>query len=274
MKRILKAALFVSALAVAACAKEGSESAPAIYGSGLDLSTKVVRLGSEVSDSTFLVKLSEVPSAEALSALEESSGVSLVKVFPSTPGKEALEAEFGLDRWYEATLVEGGRLDASVRKMAARNDVLLVEYEAIARKGSDGVMYPASGQAPQTRATAAFNDPYLADQWHYKNYGNPAISKASVAGADINVLDVWATLTCGDPDIIVAVVDEGVKHTHPDLRDNMWVNKGEIPNNGVDDDNNGYVDDVYGFNFVTNGPISWDEGYYDERKVWRGDSGH
>ena len=274
MNRILKAVVFVSALAVVACAKEMSETSQEIYGSGLDLQ-KVVRLGDDVSDSTFLVKLASVPTAEALSALEDASGVSLTKLFPSMPGKEALEAEFGLDRWYEATLVEGARLDASVRKLAARRDVLLVEYEAIARHESDGVVYPAYAPASQTRGTSeSFNDPYLSDQWHYKNYGNKSISKNAVAGADINVTDVWANLICGDPDIIVAVVDEGVKYTHPDLKDNMWVNKGEIPDNGIDDDGNGSIDDVHGYNFVTRGPISWDVGYYDSRGEWQGDTGH
>ena len=70
--------------------------------------------------------------------------------------------------------------------------------------------------------------------------------------------DAWK-LTAGDPKIIVAVVDEGVKYTHPDLAANMWVNTREMTGTtGVDDDGNGYVDDYYGYNFVTNGPISWD----------------
>ena len=114
----------------------------------------------------------------------------------------------------------------------------------------------------------------LPNQWHYYNQGNKAFSAYVARGADINVNDVWSNLICGDPDIIVAVVDEGVKYDHPDLAENMWVNKGEIPLNGIDDDKNGYVDDVYGYNFCTNGPISWNEGYYDSRGQWQGDSGH
>ena len=84
----------------------------------------------------------------------------------------------------------------------------------------------------------------------------------SVQGADINVKDVWSTLTCGDPSVIVAVVDWGVKYNHPDLAANMWTNTKEIPGNGIDDDKNGYIDDVYGYNFVENtGQINWANGH-------------
>lgn len=56
----------------------------------------------------------------------------------------------------------------------------------------------------------------------------------------------------GSPDVIVAIIDTGVDYNHLDLRDNIWTNINEIPNNGIDDDNNGYVDDYYGYDFVGN----------------------
>lgn len=68
--------------------------------------------------------------------------------------------------------------------------------------------------------------------------------------------DAWK-LTGGDPRIIVAVLDEGVKYTHPDLTANMWVNEAEIDGDGIDNDGDGYVDDVHGYNFVDDGPITW-----------------
>ena len=69
------------------------------------------------------------------------------------------------------------------------------------------------------------------------------------AGVDINISDAWARYGSGTRDVIVAMLDTGIDYSHPELSGSIWVNAGEIPGNGVDDDGNGYVDDVYGWNF-------------------------
>lgn len=237
--------------------------------------TKVVCLGDEWETSSFLVKLASRPSDVQLAELKQDGVLSVEPLFKSFSGKEDLERQFGLDRWFVVNLKEDAALDDAILRTAALEQVAVVEYNVLATKASDCKVYPAVEQYP-TRATAdKFNDPMLMDQWHYNNQGSKAYSTNIAKGADINVKDVWSSLSCGDPGIIVAVVDEGVKYDHPDLKDNMWVNPGETPNNGIDDDNNGYVDDVYGYNFNANGPISWSERYYDEqRRQWVGDSGH
>ena len=74
------------------------------------------------------------------------------------------------------------------------------------------------------------------------------------AGADVNVEQAWE-LSSGDPSIIVAVLDEGVDYTHPDLKDAMWVNEDEIWRSREDNDGNGYAGDVYGYNFSLGTPI-------------------
>ncbi len=80
------------------------------------------------------------------------------------------------------------------------------------------------------------NDPYISKQWY-------------LDAAD--VYKAW-DITKGSSDIIVAVIDSGVDYNHIDLKDNIWVNKKEIPDNGIDDDFNGYIDDVHGWDFVNN----------------------
>ncbi len=229
------------------------------------LRTKVSCISNEIDRSSFFVKFAAVPSEEELLSLR-TDGVSDVQpLFVSFPGKEDLEAQFGLDRWYEVVLDDAGALESLVRASALRKDVALVQYNAVAEYSGDGEAYPLDGNTRATVAGGSFNDPYLSYQWHYENLGKASISPKAYKGGDINVKDVWSQLTCGDPSIVVAVVDEGVKYTHPDLKDNMWVNANEIPGNGIDDDGNGYVDDIYGYNFVSRGPVSWDVS---------GDSGH
>ena len=103
----------------------------------------------------------------------------------------------------------------------------------------------------QYRSNFTPNDPKYGELWGLKNTGNNDPSGAQgVAGADISAEQAWA-ITKGDRAIRIAVIDTGVEYNHPDLADNMWVNTAEKngqPN--VDDDNNGYVDDIYGYDFA------------------------
>ena len=91
------------------------------------------------------------------------------------------------------------------------------------------------------------NDTNFASEWGMNNTGQTG-GKAS---ADIKAPAAWDIAT-GSGKTIVAVIDSGVDYNHPDLKPNMWVNAGEIAGNGIDDDKDGYVDDVHGYNFVGN----------------------
>ncbi|MEY4090406.1 MAG: hypothetical protein RJB55_2677 [Verrucomicrobiota bacterium] len=97
-------------------------------------------------------------------------------------------------------------------------------------------------------ATAKPNDPdFAARQWPLRNDG----SNNGITGADIGATRAWDVRTDAS-EIVVAVIDSGVKYDHADLAANMWTNPREIPGNGRDDDGNGYVDDVFGINAITN----------------------
>ena len=87
------------------------------------------------------------------------------------------------------------------------------------------------------------NDPYLYLQWSMYNYGY----FGGKVGADVKAFPAWDKTT-GSSSVYVADIDTGIDYTHPDLVNNCWVNPDEIPGNGMDDDGNGYVDDVYGIN--------------------------
>ncbi|HEX7862024.1 MAG TPA: S8 family serine peptidase [Verrucomicrobiae bacterium] len=90
------------------------------------------------------------------------------------------------------------------------------------------------------KIAASPNDPHFNSgaQWSLRN-----------SGRDISATTAW-DITKTAPEVIVAVIDSGIRYTHEDLRDNMWRNPGETPGNGIDDDGNGLRDDVYGINAV------------------------
>jgi len=96
------------------------------------------------------------------------------------------------------------------------------------------------------------NDSLFSLQWQYVNRG----SGGGIDDADIDVDSAWSITTGGvtaaGDTIVVAIVDDGVDYDHPDMIDNLWVNRNEIPNNSIDDDENGYIDDYRGWNVYNN----------------------
>lgn len=131
-------------------------------------------------------------------------------------------------------LVGDGSESAQVISALARHpDVLSVEPNRVLRVHGTGL---------RPRFPNDFEFPRL---WNFWNTGQ----NDGVAGADISAPEAWS-VTTGSRDVVVAVIDTGIDFFHPDLERNMWVNPGEIPGNGIDDDGNGYIDDVHGFDFV------------------------
>jgi uncharacterized repeat protein (TIGR02543 family) len=105
--------------------------------------------------------------------------------------------------------------------------------------------------ASLTPTDRAFVDGTL---WGLLNYGQ----NGGVAGADIGVTNAW-DITTGSTNVIVAIIDTGIRYTHKDLAAQMWHNPGEIPGNGADDDGNGYIDDVFGINAITGSGDPFDD---------------
>ncbi|MGA6927329.1 MAG: S8 family serine peptidase [Desulfosarcina sp.] len=107
------------------------------------------------------------------------------------------------------------------------------------------------------RIQAIPDDPQIGHLWGLYNYGQQVNGSSGTPGADLNTSRAW-DLETGSRSIVVAVVDSGVDLDHPDLAANLWVNPDEIAGNGLDDDNNGYVDDAQGWDFADNDNLPYD----------------
>ena len=98
------------------------------------------------------------------------------------------------------------------------------------------------------------NDPRFAELWGMNNTGQTG----GTPDADIDADLAWGVST-GSSSVLVGVIDTGIDYNHPDLAANIWTNPGEIPGNGIDDDGNGYVDDVHGYDFINNDGDPFDD---------------
>jgi subtilisin family serine protease len=153
----------------------------------------------------------------------------------------------GLHLWYDFHVGTERPLSRAVEDLATLAEVDVVERIPVYRQQGRGVAVTPFRVVTRADAVAyPFDDPGLPLQWHYRNYG---LAPNYAAGADVNLFTAWE-VTRGDPGVIVAVIDGGVDFRHPDLAANMWVNEAERDGvDGVDDDNNGHVDDLHGWRF-------------------------
>lgn len=182
-----------------------------------------------------------------------------------SPKNERLARELGLHRWYSVSFDKETSVYKFATDVAPSPHVAAIEYNTNVSLSSSLNVRPFNpADYTATRGedvTIPFNDTYADLQWNLSNSGAKSIANTARKGADIGVLDAWE-LCAGTPDVVVAVIDAAVKYTHPDLAGSMWVNQAELNGvEGVDDDGNNYVDDIYGYNFSTegysNGQINW-----------------
>jgi hypothetical protein len=106
---------------------------------------------------------------------------------------------------------------------------------------------PYAGIDAPILSTALPNDPSFGLEWNLQNTGQ----SGGTPGIDIGAPQAWDICT-GSRNVVVAIIDSGIDLMHPDLAANVWTNPGEVASNGIDDDRNGFVDDIHGWNFVDN----------------------
>ncbi|MDE5417489.1 fibronectin type III domain-containing protein [Labilibaculum sp. DW002] len=166
------------------------------------------------------------------------------RVFRDAGKFEARHKKHGLHLWYEVEFSTTTPVTQLLKSYEGVAEISIAEGINATRQIT-GVPSTATNLSVAPAALpSGTNDPLFGDQWHYENTGQ----NDGTAGKDISLLEAWQIET-GNPNVIVAIEDGGIDFDHIDLAANMWVNPGEIAGNGIDDDNNGYVDDIYGYNF-------------------------
>lgn len=241
----------------------------------------LIKFSPEMSDILDQAQLSKTRSGKATRSgipstdevLDILGSYSFERVFPVDANTEARTREAGLHLWYTVKFNKGTDLKAAAERLKQLGEISKVQTNGRIKRAynTDSKRIYLSDKALQQKATRAAaegepNDPGFASQWHYRNLGEGNYDFENLnnnhvgakAGCDVNALEAWKTCT-GDPSIIVAILDEGVMYTHPDLAANMWCNPGEsVQGAQTDGDGNGYEGDLHGYNFVTeSGDITW-----------------
>ena len=214
---------------------------------------------------------SGIPSTDEV--LDILGSYSFERVFPVDANTEARTREAGLHLWYTVKFNKGTDLKAAAERLKQLGEISKVQTNGRIKRAynTDSKRIYLSDKALQQKSTRGAaddfpNDPGFASQWHYRNLGEGNYDFENLnnnhvgakAGCDVNALEAWK-ICKGDPSIIVAILDEGVMYTHPDLAANMWCNPGEsVQGAKTDGDGNGYEGDLHGYNFVTeSGDITW-----------------
>lgn len=135
---------------------------------------------------------------------------------------------------YVLTFSTDQNIPALVIEYFKTGNLYYAEPDYIGRGGGDKSVLP--------------NDQYFNRQWALHNDGSFSFSR-SVAGADIKMTDGWA-IAQGNDSVLVGIIDTGIKKDFTEFSGRIWTNNDEIPGNKMDDDSNGYVDDVYGYDFA------------------------
>jgi len=197
-------------------------------------------------------------------ALERIGTERFARMFPYEARFEERHRAFGLHRWYTIRFDDAEELTAAAGLLSRVEGVSTVQYRHRIKPARRGPMIPANdldAGAPM-RADYPMNDPLLGYQWHYRNDGTVKANDygytfQAKVGCDVNLFDAWKLCT-GSPEIVVAVLDEPVQTTHPDLAANMWVN----PHAGEDA---AFGNDLHGYNFCNDTDrLNWQGCYKDE----------
>lgn len=267
-----KCLLFLTAVILFGCAKDETSSTP---DEGASSVYTAQFKDSDVVQGQLIIKLAEEPEVDAKGtvAVTRSGGTALFntgfakfdeainglattsmdRVFPIDNRYEARTRGAGMHLWYVIKYDESTAATRAASQVYNTGAVTAVEpVRRVKSQGRGQVLKLAediAGAVARSASDFPFNDPGRGEQWNLINDGS---MNGSVAGADVGMKTAWSETT-GANQVIIAVVDDGIGYSHEDIAANMWVNTSEKNGtSGADNDSNGYADDIYGYNFVSN----------------------
>lgn len=234
--------LITLALFVVGCVNDPAGELPA----KVSPSSKIVNMNAEPAPGFLMVRLAEDVDAAVFNEIMDTT-VEASLLYPRSKTRAASK----FDNWYLLKFDDKADVRAIAEHIAMDERVKKIEFDVLIQRPMYKRLEKPTTRPEITRAEVyPFDDPELPWQWHYNSDGWMSSDYNYKIGADINLLNAWRYCT-GDNRVIVAVIDGGVMYNHRDMADNMWVNEAEKNGkSGVDDDGNGYVDDIYGYNFV------------------------
>ncbi len=200
------------------------------------------------------IHYTQPPKLQAAAALAQASAPTPDLSAAAAPGSLIVRLEPGVDAAEEDALIYLLGANVAYRSKLVDGLVVLELPEATSTAAAvttlstdPRVRYAEPDYIVSLDQPVTMNDPRFDELWGLRNTGQTG----GTPDADIDADEAWAFST-GSRSVLVGVIDTGVDYNHPDLAANIWTNPGEIPDNGIDDDDNGFVDDVHGWDFANN----------------------
>ncbi len=266
------AGALVAALVMTSCATDeltkpeisgGEPSLEAPYHEGVLL----VKFSSEVAD--MIASQPETRSGMSLSGLPSLDEVLSIlgnyrfeRLYPMDSRYEERTREAEMHQWYVVRFDERFTASEVAASLSTLGEVQQVSYNRTIKRAYTGKATPLRVEDMPSLTRGDMSDPLLEKQWNLINRGDvftEGDQVKSVKDADVQCEKAWER-SMGDPEVIVAVLDEGIFVEHPDLAENMWVNEDEVKGSYEDNDGNGYAGDIHGYNFVHGtGRITWND---------------